>query len=62
MDVDGHCVKASPNQSFWSWRNNWEFGYERADDLLGCPPNGQYEFIAAGEEKLAAHYHRIERM
>jgi hypothetical protein len=29
---------------------------------LVVPPTANMYFIAAGEEKLAAHYHRIERM
>jgi hypothetical protein len=29
---------------------------------LVVPPTANMYFTAAGEEKLAAHYHRIERM
>jgi hypothetical protein len=45
-----------------------EFGAVARSLVINVPsptwlsPNGQYVFTAAGEEKLAAHYYRIERM
>jgi hypothetical protein len=62
MDVERHCVKASPNQSFWSWRDSREFGYQRAIALLGCHPSANMFYIAAGEKVAGCITIRIERM